>query len=58
MRTLLGDHDEAIELLKRYAAVNPGVDLHDNWWWRPLRDHPRWREVAVGPAHDGGLTPR
>ncbi|MBW3553055.1 MAG: hypothetical protein KY466_06080 [Gemmatimonadetes bacterium] len=58
MRTLLGDHDEALELLKRYAAVNPGVDLNDNWWWRPLRGHPRWREVAIGRAHDGGLTAR
>jgi len=44
------EQDQAIELLKRYNAANRGHgletdrDLH--WWWRPLRDNPRFREVA------------
>ena len=50
MRTLLGDYDEAIDLLTNYVAMNPGHDfdigrdLH--WHWRPLRDHPAFRRVA------------
>ena len=51
MRTLLGDHDEAIQLLKRYMAANggagesgkPGGEIY--WWWRDLRDHPEFEAV-------------
>ncbi len=52
MRTLVGDYDEAVQLLRRYVSSNPGHqflevqgDLH--WWWRPLRDHPGFDEVAA-----------
>lgn len=51
-RTVIGDYDEAIELLKRYKAANPdhafdpGGDL--GWWWNDLRDHPRFSELAPG----------
>lgn len=52
MRTLVGDHDEAVRLLRRYVSAKPGHqflevegDLH--WWWRPLRDHPGFDEVAA-----------
>jgi len=49
MRTLLGEHDEAINLLKRFVAANDpfqvGGDLH--WWWRSLQSHPRFREVQA-----------
>lgn len=51
MRILLGDHREAIDLLKGYVLVNPtheftvGRDLH--WWWRPLRDVPEFQAVAA-----------
>jgi serine/threonine-protein kinase len=50
-RTLLGDRDEAIALLKRYSAANPGhfergKDI--SWWWRDLRDDPRFKAL-VGP---------
>ena len=52
MRTLLGDHDEAIDLVKQYLTANPeqdhgferGGDIY--WWWRDLRDHPGFRELA------------
>jgi len=48
--TRLREQGEAIDLLKRYNAANPGHgletdrDLH--WMWRPLRDNPRFREVT------------
>src|SRR5256712_437921 len=49
-RTLIGDYDEALKLLKRYIAGNPehlfraGGDLH--WWWRPLKDLPGFRTIS------------
>jgi serine/threonine-protein kinase len=50
IRIMLGEQEEAIRLLLRYNAANPGHGLatdHDlHWWWRPLRDHPRFRDVA------------
>jgi TolB-like protein len=57
-RTLIGDYDEAITLLKRYIAGNPehlfhaGGDLH--WWWRPLKDQPGFRAIsgAAAGSHD------
>ena len=53
MRTLLGDHDEAIRLLKRYMAADPGAVESDEptgeiyWWWRDLRDHPEFEDVSA-----------
>jgi hypothetical protein len=46
---LLGDHNEAIEVLKSYVVLHPthefsvGRDLH--WWWRPLQDEPGFRAL-------------
>jgi TolB-like protein/tetratricopeptide (TPR) repeat protein len=48
IRTLLGDYDQAVDLLKLDAAMHPGSDYAQHWWWRELRSHPGWREV-VGP---------
>jgi serine/threonine-protein kinase len=50
VRTLLGDHDEAIELLRAYVAANPGAfqqgeELH--WWWQPLRGHPDFQALVT-----------
>lgn len=51
-RTVIGDHDEAIDLLMQYRAANPdhafdpGGDL--GWWWNELRSHPRFEELASG----------
>jgi serine/threonine-protein kinase len=47
-RILAGDRDEAIALLKRYAAANPGhfepgKDI--SWWWRDLKDDPRFKAL-------------
>ncbi len=50
MRGLLGDYDEAIDLLKLYVASNPGHAFAEAagtlWWWRDLRAQPRFREVT------------
>jgi tetratricopeptide (TPR) repeat protein len=49
-RILTQELDAAIELLKRYVAANPGHGFVEQagtvWWWRELRSHPRWHEVA------------
>jgi tetratricopeptide (TPR) repeat protein len=51
IRTVLGDYDEAVSLLRRYVALNPGhsfnVDGDLHWWWRPLRDQPGFAAVAA-----------
>ena len=52
MRTVIGEDDEAIALLRRYFAANPpeddesedGWDTH--WWWRGLRNHPEFEGVT------------
>ncbi len=50
-RVILGDYDGAIERWKHYILANPthkidlSRDLH--WWWRPLRDHPEFKDVAT-----------
>ena len=50
VRTLLGDRDDALQLLKRYVAANPErrVDLakDSQWWFRDLRNDPRYRQLA------------
>jgi hypothetical protein len=50
VRTLLGDKAEAIRLLKQYVAANPErrADLatDDTWWFRDLRNDPRYQELA------------
>ena len=51
MRVLLGDHDEAVELLGRWVAAHPESDhgIDDvYWWWRDLLDYPPFRELVSG----------
>ena len=49
MRTQMGDYDEAIDLLKRYVALNKdhsfrvGGNVH--WWWQPLVSKPEFQKV-------------
>jgi hypothetical protein len=47
VRALLGDHDEALDLLAEYLAF-AGQDAAeiDHWWFDPLRDEPRYRTLA------------
>lgn len=48
-RTRFGDYDTAIDLLKRYVAVNHGFGpgRHRHWWWDELREHPRFTELET-----------
>lgn len=50
-RTVFGDYDEAIDLLKQYRAANPGHEFDQGgdlaWWWSDLRNHPRFDELTT-----------
>ena len=54
MRVLLGDFDEALDLLREFFVANPEEDHGGGdsgeiyWWWRDLRSHPRFGEVMRG----------
>jgi serine/threonine-protein kinase len=51
MRVLLGEEDDAIDLMKLYFAANPaedhggGEDEELFWWWEDLQHHPRFSEL-------------
>jgi len=46
----LGDKTAAFQSLKSYFAINPShralFAKGNSWWWRPLRDDPRYAEVV------------
>ncbi len=50
VRTLLGDEDEAIDLISAYLTANPahreGFAEHGHWWWRSIQNNPRFRQLA------------
>jgi serine/threonine-protein kinase len=47
---LLGDRDRAFQFLKEYFTINPShraaFARTSSWWWRPLRDDPRFAELV------------
>jgi tetratricopeptide (TPR) repeat protein len=51
IRTLLGDTEEALRLLRAYMISNPhhrdeeSEDVH--WWWRSLQDDPRYQALLT-----------
>jgi serine/threonine-protein kinase len=53
IRVVLGDLEEAVQLLKGYVVANPthrfdiSRDLH--WWWRPLRDDAEFLQSVAAP---------
>ena len=58
VRTLLGgesDRAEAFRLLRRYVTANPahraGFAESQSWWWRGIRDDPRYAELVGGASH-------
>lgn len=55
-RLQLGDEEKALDLLARYLEAEPGQrgDVAEDWWWRPLRDHSRFRAMVS----DTGGRPR
>jgi eukaryotic-like serine/threonine-protein kinase len=52
IRSIVGDTDAAIELLKRYVAANPGHDFEIaggvHWWYQNLLSHPEFRSIRGG----------
>jgi eukaryotic-like serine/threonine-protein kinase len=50
---MLGDRDEALRQLDIYLTANPqlreGMARDETWWWKDLRDDPRYRDI-VGSA--------
>jgi hypothetical protein len=52
-RTFLGERDEPIDLLLRFMTDHPehraGWGKVNNWWWRDLQAHPRYRELSNLP---------
>jgi serine/threonine-protein kinase len=53
VHVVLGDRDRALRVLKEYLTTHPehraGLARSQSWWWRDLRDDPRFREL-VGTA--------
>jgi serine/threonine-protein kinase len=51
VRTLLGEKNEAVDLLQRYLSDHPehrrGFSKLNWWWWRPLQDDPRFRTLIA-----------
>lgn len=48
MASMMGDDDRAIDLLKLHKAANPDETYEHHWWWRSVRSHPRYHEIAGG----------
>ncbi|MDP2959505.1 MAG: hypothetical protein Q8N53_24005 [Longimicrobiales bacterium] len=52
VRTLLGDREEAVDLLRQYLTFNPerreGFAQHGHWWWRELRSDPAYQRMIGG----------
>ena len=50
LRNMLGDRDEALRLISVYLATNPqerpSMANDDTWWWRGLREDPRYRRLV------------
>ena len=47
VRTILGDNDEALDLLTEYMAVvgQDSGELLDHWWFDGLREEPRYQTL-------------
>lgn len=49
MRALIGQEDQAIDLLQRYLAANPSHTFEEGkraaWWWRELEGHPEFEQL-------------
>ncbi len=52
-RALIGDKEGAIQLITQYLTAHPehraGFTKANTWWWRPLQDDPRFKQL-VGTA--------
>jgi hypothetical protein len=50
-RNVMGDREEALQLLGRYLATNPqdreSIARDETWFFRGLRDDPRFKALVV-----------
>jgi len=50
VRVILGDHDEAVRLIKEYLSVHPdhrsGFASGTVWWWRDLQGNAEFRRLV------------
>ena len=50
VRVILGDHAEAVRLIKEYLTVHPdhrsGFASGTGWWWRDLQSNPEFRRLV------------
>jgi len=48
-----GERDGVLSLIERYRTANPdhreGFGKLNNWWWRPLKDDPRYKCIEGVP---------
>lgn len=49
--SMMGDDDAAIDLLKLHRAADPSESFEHHWWWRSIRSHPRYHEIASADHH-------
>ena len=53
VRAQLGDKDDALALIERYLTANPehreGFGKLNSWWWRPVKDDPRYARIVGSP---------
>ena len=56
VRLHLGEEEQALDLLGRYLIEFPHRKAYiaRDWWWEPLRGHPRFLEMVALPAADSG----
>jgi serine/threonine-protein kinase len=54
VRTMLGDRDQAVEMLQRYLTAHPehraGFARANPWWWRDLQQDPRFRQLVAADS--------
>jgi len=52
VRVILGDHDEAVQLIANYLTANPGhrkgFATRTGWWWRDIQGNPRFKALIAG----------
>jgi hypothetical protein len=52
VRVILGDHDEAVDLIRDYLAVHPehrkGFAVRAHPWWLDLRGNRRFQALIAG----------
>lgn len=51
MYSMLGDDDRAIDLLKLHRTASPHASFEHHWWYRSIRSHPRYAEIAGEHHH-------